>query len=178
MWKQLMKEPWTVIVGLAILFIVLLLLKHTFKNLFKPNPTAERLFKKTSNELFIDKRAPNESKGEIQSKEMAKLIFGKDFTKVRPDFLNNAVTGHNLELDIYNEELKLAIEYNGRQHYDFVPFFHKNREAFLNQKYRDEIKRMKCKEHGIQLIEIPYTVKLEDIETYIRIEAKKKGFDI
>ena len=178
MWKQLMKEPWTVLVGLGILFVVLLIIKHTFSNVFKSNPTVERLFKKTSNELFIDKRAPNESKGELQSKEMAKLIFGKDFIKVRPDFLNNAVTGHNLELDIYNEELKLAIEYNGRQHYDFVPFFHKNREAFLNQKYRDEIKRMKCKDNGIKLIEIPYTVKLEDIETYIRIEAKKKGFDI
>ncbi len=178
MWKQLLKEPATVLVGLALLFIILLILKYTFRELFKPNPTFERLHKKTSNELFDEKRAPNESKGEIQSKEMAKLIFGKEFTKVRPDFLNNAVTGHNLELDIYNPEIKLAIEYNGRQHYDFVPFFHKNREAFLNQKYRDEIKRMKCKENGIQLIEIPYTVKLEDIETYIRIEAKKRGFNV
>ena len=119
-----------------------------------------------------------ESKGERASKAAAERIFGKPFIKVRPDFLRNVVTNHNLELDVYNEELKLAIEYSGRQHYEFVPFFHKNYEAFLNQKYRDEMKKNKCKEQGIQLIEIPYTVKLEDIESFIRIESKKLGYNI
>ena len=121
---------------------------------------------------------PKESKGERASRAAAERIFGKSFIKVRPDFLRNVVTNHNLELDVYNEELKLAIEYSGRQHYEFVPFFHKNYEAFLNQKYRDEMKKNKCKEQGIQLIEIPYTVKLEDIESFIRIESKKLGYDI
>ena len=121
---------------------------------------------------------PKESKGERASRAAAERIFNKPFIKVRPDFLRNAVTNHNLELDVYNEELKLAIEYSGRQHYEFVPFFHKNYEAFLNQKYRDEMKKNKCKEQGIQLIEIPYTVKLEDIESFIRIESKKLGYDI
>ena len=118
-----------------------------------------------------------ESKGERASRAAAERIFNKPFTKIRPDFLKNDVTQHNLELDVYNEELQLAIEYSGRQHYEFVPFFHKNYEAFLNQKYRDEMKKTKCKEHGIKLIEIPYTVKLEDIESFIRIEAKKLGYD-
>jgi hypothetical protein len=121
---------------------------------------------------------PKESKGERASRAAAERIFGKSFIKVRPDFLRNVVTNHNLELDVYNEELKLAIEYSGRQHYEFVPFFHKNYEAFLNQKYRDEMKKNKCKDQGIQLIEIPYTVKLEDIESFIRIESKKLGYDI
>jgi hypothetical protein len=119
-----------------------------------------------------------ESKGERASRAAAERIFGKPFVKVRPDFLRNEVTNHNLELDVYNEDLKLAIEYSGRQHYEFVPFFYKNYEAFLNQKYRDEMKKNKCKEQGIQLIEIPYTVKLEDIESFIRIESKKMGYDI
>ena len=118
-----------------------------------------------------------ESKGERASRAAAERIFNKPFTKIRPDFLKNDVTQHNLELDVYNEELQLAIEYSWRQHYEFVPFFHKNYEAFLNQKYRDEMKKTKCKEHGIKLIEIPYTVKLEDIESFIRIEAKKLGYD-
>jgi hypothetical protein len=121
---------------------------------------------------------PKESKGERASRAAAERIFNKPFIKVRPDFLRNTVTNHNLELDVYNEELKLAIEYSGRQHYEFVPFFHKNYEAFLNQKYRDEMKKNKCKEQEIQLIEIPYTVKLEDIESFIRIESKKLGYDI
>lgn len=119
-----------------------------------------------------------ESKGERAAKAAAERIFGKPFIKVRMDKLRNKVTNHNLELDVYNEELSLGIEYSGRQHYEFVPFFHKNYEAFMNQKYRDEIKRMKCKEHDIRLIEIPYTVKIEDIESFIRFEAKKLGYDV
>jgi hypothetical protein len=118
-----------------------------------------------------------ESKGERASRAAAERIFGKKFIKVRPDTLRNNVTKHNLEIDVYNEELKLGIEYSGRQHYEFVPFFHKNYEAFMNQKYRDEIKRMRCKEHGIRLIEIPYTVPIEDIESFIRIEANKLGYN-
>ncbi len=125
-----------------------------------------------------DLTEPKESKGERASRAAAERIFGKPFTKIRPDFLRNDVTHHNLELDVYNEELQLAIEYSGRQHYEFVPFFHKNYEAFLNQKYRDEMKKTKCKENGVKLIEIPYTVKLEDIESFIRIEAKKLGYNI
>jgi hypothetical protein len=99
----------------------------------------------------------SESKGEERTKKFLEAYFSRPFKKVRPFFMENAVTGHNLELDCYNEELKLAVEYNGRQHYEYVPYFHKNKEAFYNQKYRDELKRIYCKKFGICLIEIPYT---------------------
>ena len=117
-----------------------------------------------------------ESKGEIISKKVAEELFDKKFSKVRPEILKNDVTKHNLELDIYNDELKLAIEYSGRQHYEYVPFFHKNYEAFLNQRYRDEMKKNKCKESGIKLIEVPYKVKHEDIPQFIRTKAIELGF--
>jgi hypothetical protein len=116
-----------------------------------------------------------ESKGEIICKKAAEELFNKKFSKVRPEILKNDVTKHNLELDIYNDELKLAIEYSGRQHYEYVPFFHKNHEAFLNQRYRDEMKKNKCKESGIKLIEVPYKVKHEDIPQFIRMKAISLG---
>jgi hypothetical protein len=121
---------------------------------------------------------PTESKGESHARNLAQVIFGKPFIKTRPDFLKNNVTGHNLELDLYNDDLKLAIEYSGAQHYKYIPFFHKNYEHFQTQKYRDEIKKMLCEKNGIKLIEIPYTVKLKDMENFIRLQAKKLGFDI
>ena len=65
----------------------------------------------------------------------------------------------NLELDIYNDDLKIAIEYNGEQHYKFIPFFHKDVVAFENQQLRDSFKRKVCDEMGIQLICIKYTLK-------------------
>jgi predicted metalloprotease len=48
------------------------------------------------------------------------------FTKTRPDFLKNPETNCNLELDGYNAEGKLAIEYQGKQHYEHVLHFHKD----------------------------------------------------
>ena len=66
------------------------------------------------------------------------------------------------------------MEYNGVQHYKYVPYFHKNNEAFLNQKYRDDMKRRMCKDQNIILIEVPYTVKLENIERFIKDELRIK----
>jgi hypothetical protein len=108
------------------------------------------------------------SRGERRVKLFLEKLFRKPFRKQRPDFLSNPVTGgtFNLELDCYNDELEVAVEFNGRQHYEYVPFFHKNKEAFLNQKYRDEMKRRKCYDRGILLIEVPYTEE-NRLEEYI-----------
>ena len=115
------------------------------------------------------RRPPTESKGEIECKRVLESIFSKPFPKIRPDFLkNHIVNGSNLEIDCYNPELKLGCEYNGIQHYEFKPFFHKNKEAFYNQKYRDDMKRRMCKDNGVFLIEVPYSVKNQDIEGFIR----------
>jgi len=91
------------------------------------------------------------------------------FSKVRPYWLKNPKTGKELELDFYNEELKIAIEYNGIQHYQFVPDFHKSQEDFANQLERDEYKVYKCNEMGIKLITIPYTCySKETVRDFIR----------
>lgn len=127
---------------------------------------------------FSKKKAAKESKGEVECRRVLNKIFNKPFHKIRPNFLNNPVTGgkFNLELDCYNDELGLAVEFNGIQHYKFSKFFHRNNEHFLNQKYRDELKKRMCKENGIILIEVPYTVKNENIESYLKKELKKYGF--
>ena len=119
-----------------------------------------------------------ESRGETECRRVLEKIFKKEFRKTRPKFLNNPVTGgkYNLEIDCYNEELRLGLEYNGRQHYEYSSFFHKNKEDFLNQKYRDIIKKNMCKDNNVILIEVPYTVKIEDIEYYIIKELKELGY--
>jgi len=109
---------------------------------------------------------PKDSKGEIECRRVMKTIFNKPFNKDRPDFLQNPVTGgrFNLELDCYEASLRLAVEYNGVQHYKFVPYFHKNKEAFYNQKYRDNMKRMLCRDNRVNLIEVPNTVKINKLK--------------
>lgn len=120
------------------------------------------------------------SKGEMECRRTLVSIFGVPFESARPDFLRNNVTGgvHNLELDCYNEKMRLAVEYNGVQHYKYIPYFHKNKESFLNQKYRDDMKKRICREHGVILIDVPYTVKHANISSYIVKALRKYGYNV
>lgn len=121
------------------------------------------------------KTRKNVSKGEQKCCEILEKIFNVPFKTKRPDFLNNPIgTGYNLELDCFNPKLKIGLEYNGRQHYEFVPYFQKNYESFENQKYKDYVKRELCKKNGIFLITIPYTVPLENIEEEILKQLRNK----
>jgi hypothetical protein len=118
------------------------------------------------------------SRGEQACKSFAEFYFQCAFTKTRPDFLRNPVTGENLELDIYNPDLKLAIEYNGSQHYNYNSFMHKNsRDKFQNQQYRDLIKKDLCQKEGITLVVVPYTVPHDQIGSFLFGELKRLGYE-
>lgn len=111
------------------------------------------------------------NKNEEHCREIVERLTNHKFRSVRPNFLKNPETNRNLELDMYCEELKVAFEYNGVQHYHFIPggYFHPNgEEDFLKQQKRDRFKARKCKENGITLFVIPYTVKREDHEEFIK----------
>ena len=84
-----------------------------------------------------------DSKGETECRRVLQSIFGRPFNKIRPNFLSNPVTdgGYNLEIDCYDHDLRLGIEYHGKQHYEFTPYFHKSILDFLKQKNRDEQKK-------------------------------------
>lgn len=113
------------------------------------------------------KRGKFLSKGERICGETMEKIYGVPFISVRPDWLRNPETGEKLELDCYNEELKLAVEYNGEQHYHFPNFTNQTQEQFINQTRRDELKMKMCDQNGVYLIVVPYTVKHKDIPSYL-----------
>lgn len=112
-------------------------------------------------------KTPFESKGESECRRAIEHITQLPFPKVRPNFLNNHISGQSLELDCFNGDMKLAIEYNGEQHYKFIPHFHSNKDSFYNMRYRDDMKMRLCKENGVDLIVVPYTVKRENIQSFI-----------
>ena len=149
--------------------------KDKYYNLI-PITTTDKSFLHTAKPTRVNNsKGGKDSKGEVECRRVLSLIFNKPFHKDRPSFLNNPVTGgiFNLELDCYEKELGIACEYNGRQHYDFIPFFHKNKEAFMNQKYRDDMKRRLCKDEDVFLIEVPYTIDIGNIEDHIVTKLKK-----
>lgn len=126
--------------------------------------------------LYIPSQRKTESKGERICKEVAERLFKRPFHKIRPDFLKNDKTGKNMEIDMYNDELKLGIEYNGIQHYKFSPYYHRNgQKDFEGQIYRDKLKEQRCEENEIKLIVVPYLVKPDEIENYIRVKAQNLG---
>lgn len=113
-------------------------------------------------------RQIRDSSGEMECRRVAEMLTGKPFPKKRPDFLKNTITDGNLEIDCYCDELKLGIEYNGAQHYKYIPYFHSSKDAFYNTKYRDDMKGRLCALNGVKLIIVPYTVAVNDIEAYLR----------
>jgi len=58
-----------------------------------------------------------------------------------PEIIHSS--GHKMELDIYTEPLKLAIEYQGQQHYKPIPHLPRK---FEEQQTRDEEKKRACKQ--------------------------------
>jgi hypothetical protein len=118
----------------------------------------------------------SQSAGEIECRRVLESIFHKPFPSKRPNFMKNPLTGRNLELDCFNAELKIACEYNGRQHYEFLKHFHTNVSAFHKQQTHDKKTRELCIKNGVFLLEVPYTVKHKDIEKYIFRKLNTAGF--
>ena len=114
-----------------------------------------------------EKKTVKESKGESICRKVFEYHYGVSFPTIRPDFLINPETGSNIELDGYNEELKLAFEYNGIQHYVYPNKFHKNYDEFEQQIRRDIYKKEACKRSGVYLLVIPYEVPEYDIPKFI-----------
>ena len=76
------------------------------------------------------------------------------------------ISGFNVQFDIFMIERNIAIEYHGKHHYEDMPAGFSNLETYQQ---RDTEKEKLCKEHGIQLIVIPYwwNNKLDSLKTYL-----------
>lgn len=83
--------------------------------------------------------------------------------------------GKAMELDGYSSQLALAFEYHGRQHYEFLPHFHRNENALQRRKEDDETKLALCEQHGVRLIVVPYWIELEEMELFLRRVLEELG---
>ncbi len=62
-----------------------------------------------------------------------------------------------LFLDFFVPQIKLAIEVHGQQHYEYTPFFHKNKADFAIAKAKDEDKITWCELNKIDIIVLKYS---------------------
>jgi len=112
--------------------------------------------------------------------------FGKfEFPNTRPDWLRSPETNRRLELDCYNEELGLAFELQGTQHYKPIKGWGGEKE-FARIIRRDVHKRTECTKHGVELFRIdnrpvkdsPPDIKKKYYEKQIRKCLNKAPKDI
>ncbi|KKL18861.1 hypothetical protein LCGC14_2471280 [marine sediment metagenome] len=103
-------------------------------------------------------------------------------------FIVENLTGHKfpvgriigLELDGYCPNLNIAFEYNGKQHYEFMPYFHKSYTDFEKQIQRDNKKAEACRKSGIKKLDISYlkASNRKSLTKYIQTSLKNLNIAI
>jgi hypothetical protein len=107
------------------------------------------------------------SKGEL----LIKNILDKRNIKVEQQYrIPNIV--NRIHYDFYLPEYNILIEFHGKQHYEYIPHFHRNSEdGFLKQKNRDDIARYNAKHYKYNYLEFNYKqlkhMTVEDFETMV-----------
>ena len=122
------------------------------------------------------KKKIQQKKHEQECRRIFEKTYNAPFKTIRPSFLRYDKTGKNLELDGYNSNLNIGFEYQGKQHDEYTPYFHKNGISdFHKQQERDQFKKDTCEKLGINLVYIPHTVKMQNLESYIKNELYTKN---
>lgn len=110
----------------------------------------------------------NTSKGELFIEEYLtkqNIVFKKQYCIDIPTTINPSGYAY---IDFYLPDYNVFIEYNGRQHYIPIDYF----GGILNlehQKSRDNYIKNYCKNNSYNFIEIPYTMKDEEIINTLNI---------
>ncbi len=82
----------------------------------------------------------------------------------------------NLFIDYYIPVLKLAFEFDGRQHSEYVPYYHQDIAGFMRSKLCDEAKNKWCVDNGVDMIRVNYNeeVDAQTLRSKIRELIKRK----
>ena len=94
------------------------------------------------------------------------LIYGPstNVIKTRPNWLRSPHSNRNLELDSYVEDKRVAVEYNGSQHYIFT-----DRRSMVDRVEKDLSKLNQTRKHGVQLVVVPYIVPSNGLLRHIAL---------
>jgi very-short-patch-repair endonuclease len=97
----------------------------------------------------IDWYGKSPSKGQFSTKQFLKQFWYNDIV-----FEEFVIPSSRLRVDFLNYTKKIAVEFDGKQHSEFVEHFHKNRSKFLKSFNRDVQKEEWIKKNNFSLIQI------------------------
>ena len=104
-----------------------------------------------------DKR--KRSKFHVRARNLLKTIF-HSYRILEEVKLPGSTESHRkgvLYLDFYIPQIMMAIEVHGQQHYDYTPFFHKNKADFALAQAKDDDKIRWCELNKIDIIVLRYS---------------------
>ncbi|MFX0101879.1 MAG: hypothetical protein ACFFCS_20105, partial [Candidatus Hodarchaeota archaeon] len=117
---------------------------------------------------------------EESCREIVETIIGKPFPKAYKGKIPWLVNEKNrpLEIDIYNEKLKLGFEVNGPQHYKVIEGLGMTEKKLARTKKNDICKLKATTNNNNKLIVIPFTVKPKDRLRFIIRSLLRKGITL
>tara|TARA_B100001113_G_C20739878_1_gene461805 strand:+ start:50 stop:472 length:423 start_codon:yes stop_codon:yes gene_type:complete len=104
-----------------------------------------------------DKR--KRSKYHIRARNILKQIF-HSYRILEEVKLPGSTESHRkgvLYLDFYIPQIMMAIEVHGQQHYEYTPFFHKNKADFAIAQSKDDDKIRWCELNKIDVVVLKYS---------------------
>ena len=104
-----------------------------------------------------------EPKGEA---EIEKFLKNKHLDYTRQKTFDGVSIRRKLRYDFYVPSMNLLIEYDGKQHYESIPYFG-GEETLARQKRHDSVKDRYAIENDIRLIRLTYKVAYKDVSTVI-----------
>lgn len=97
----------------------------------------------------------------------------------RPDWLISP-SGNKLELDFFIENINIAYEIQGEQHFRYIEFFHGNEDGFRKRLLLDQEKKDLCYGRNIKLVEIctetDAILAIKELEKLIIESEHKTGY--
>jgi hypothetical protein len=117
----------------------------------------------TKYNVFNDSKRPR-SKYHIRAKALLKEIF-HSYRILEEVKLPGSTAKHRksvLYLDFYIPQINKAFEVHGQQHYEFIPFFHKNPADFAMALGKDQDKADWCELNNINLTVLKYSESDEE----------------
>jgi len=117
-------------------------------------------------------------KHQEECRRIFEKLFNRDFVQIRPDWLKNPITGYNLEVDGYCEDIVTPIgrgigfEYDGGQHDRFTKKYHRSVNDFIYTVKKDSWKDQQFKKLRKVLVRIPSSVRFCDLEKFIRMRLR------
>lgn len=107
--------------------------------------------------------------GEELCRSALEQMFNLKFNKIRPDWLRDPINNYKLELDGYCEELNIAFEHNGMQHYQLTEFT-KTINDLENIQRKDKLKLKLCEKQYVKLMvipQVPDVISVENLKDFI-----------